>query len=42
MNRPSSNRRPLARSRGGFTLIELLMVMIIIGVLIAALAAGHR
>lgn len=37
MNRPSSNRRPLARSRGGFTLIELLMVMIIIGILIALL-----
>jgi prepilin-type N-terminal cleavage/methylation domain-containing protein len=37
MNRPTSNRRPLARSRGGFTMIELLMVMIIIAILIALL-----
>jgi prepilin-type N-terminal cleavage/methylation domain-containing protein len=37
MNRPSPNRRPLARPRGGFTLLELLMVIIIIAILVALL-----
>ena len=37
MNRPTSNRRLLARSRGGFTLLELLMVIIIIAVLVGLL-----
>jgi prepilin-type N-terminal cleavage/methylation domain-containing protein len=37
MNRPRTNRRSLARSRGGFTLIELLMVIIIIAILVGLL-----
>ena len=37
MNRPTSNRRLLARSRGGFTMIELLMVIIIIAILVGLL-----
>jgi prepilin-type N-terminal cleavage/methylation domain-containing protein len=37
MNRPRTNRRSLARSRGGFTLIELLMVIVIIAILVGLL-----
>ena len=37
MNRPTSNRRLLARSRGGFTMIELLMVIVIIAILVGLL-----